>query len=334
MPAIPSNSLVVESLTVRAMREARRAKADRRLSRRLGASILGHECDRFLWYSFRWAIEPEDFDGRMLRLFETGHREEARMIADLQAAGVEIEPVDPATGQQWEATFVAGHGVAKLDGIIRAGLPDAPTKPHTFEAKTHNTKSFAKLLEVGVEKSKPPHFAQVQVGLEVFGFDDALYLAVNKNDDSEYSVRIARDPAKALRLLKRAERVVTAKRPPAKFSEDASTFACRFCAARELCHGDEGPPRNCRTCLHSTPVVGSDPAEPGPGAWHCARFDLAISRDQAPLGCPHHLFIPDLVPGEQIDADEEAERVTYRMRDGSEWIDGIEIVHNDGSGPQ
>lgn len=329
MPAIPTNSLRVESLTVRAVRDARRAKADRRLSRRLGASILGHDCDRFLWLSFRWAIEPDDFDGRMLRLFETGHREEARIVDDLKAAGVQIEPLDPSTGQQWEQTFICGHGVAKLDGIIFSGLPDAPTKIHTFEAKTHNRKSFAKFLEVGVEKSKPPHFAQVQIGMEVFGIDDALYFAVNKDDDDEDVERIKRDPAKAGRLLARADRVVRAKTPPAKFSEDPATFVCAFCAGRSLCHGDGGPPRNCRTCLHSTPVVTGGPMCAGDGEWHCERFDRRITNDQAPVGCPHHLFIPDLVPGEVVDADEAAERVTYQMRDGSVWIDGVEIVHNE-----
>lgn len=323
MPKLPSAPLVVESLTVRAMRDARKAKADRRLSRRLGASILGHDCDRFLWLSFRWAIEPEDFDGRMLRLFDTGHREEARMVADLRAAGVEIEELDPATGQQWEANFVSGHGVAKLDGIIHAGLPDAPSKRHTFEAKTHNTKSFVKLLDQGVEKSKPPHFAQVQIGMYVFGIEDALYLAVNKNDDDEHAERIKLDRSKAMRLLARAERIVEAKRPPAKFSEDPGAWVCKFCPASGLCHGDEGPPRNCRTCLHATPVTSGFPEANGDGEWRCERWKRTITHEQALVGCAHHLFIPDLVPGELVDADEASERVTYTMRDGSTWVDGI-----------
>jgi len=32
--------------------------------------------------------------------------------------------------------------------------------------------------------------------------------------------------------------------------------------------------------------------------------------------------MPSLVDGEQIDADEQAETVTYRKPDGSQWIDG------------
>ncbi|GAG27102.1 unnamed protein product, partial [marine sediment metagenome] len=37
----------------------------------LGASIIGHPCERYLWYVFRQCCKPE-FDGRMHRLFETG----------------------------------------------------------------------------------------------------------------------------------------------------------------------------------------------------------------------------------------------------------------------
>ena len=42
----------------------------------LGASLLGHPCDRYLWLMFRWAV-IEKFDGRILRLFQRGQREEA-----------------------------------------------------------------------------------------------------------------------------------------------------------------------------------------------------------------------------------------------------------------
>ena len=54
------------------------------------------------------------------------------------------------------------------------------------------------------------------------------------------------------------------------------------------------------------------------------RFDEPRSpqRQQEGRDCPTHLFLPALVSGEQVDADPEAETVTYRMRDGTVWIDG------------
>ena len=35
-------------------------------------------------------------------------------------------------------------------------------------------------------------------------------------------------------------------------------------------------------------------------------------------GCARHLFIPDLVPGEVVDAGDD--HVVYAMRDGGSWV--------------
>jgi len=45
----------------------------------LGASLIGRECKRYLWYVFRWCLH-EKTTGRQQRLFNHGHREEARFI--------------------------------------------------------------------------------------------------------------------------------------------------------------------------------------------------------------------------------------------------------------
>ena len=55
----------------------------------LGASMIGRECSRELWYSFRW-VKPSSFNGRMLRLFNRGHREEERFIEWLEGIGAKV----------------------------------------------------------------------------------------------------------------------------------------------------------------------------------------------------------------------------------------------------
>ncbi|WBF77029.1 hypothetical protein PSV3_00328 [Septimatrevirus PSV34] len=56
--------------------------------RHLGASLIGDECKRKLWYIFRWCFR-EQTDGRKQRLFNRGHREEARFIEWLEGIGVQ-----------------------------------------------------------------------------------------------------------------------------------------------------------------------------------------------------------------------------------------------------
>jgi hypothetical protein len=117
------------------------------------------------------------------------------------------------------------------------------------------------------------------------------------------------DRAAAGRLLDKARRVIEAKRPPSRISDDPAWWECRFCEHHAVCHEAAAAETNCRTCLHSTPV------EEG---WHCARFDQAIDGATQRAGCAKHLFIPDLVPGEVKDAGDD--HVVYRMADGTDWV--------------
>lgn len=280
-------------------------------------SSIGHGCERHLWYRFRWAHLPEQFDGRKLRLFHTGHIEESRMIVWLQMAGVTVEAVDPKTGDQWEVVDLDGHFKGHLDGIV-TGILEAPSTPHLLECKTHNTKSFEQLKRNGVVVSKPEHVAQMQVYMHLQGLKRAFYLAKHKDSDELWSERIEYNAAQAMALMAKAQRVRDASAPPSRVSDDPSYYLCKSfnCPSYGICHAGDFALRTCRTCLHSSPVPG--------GGWHCARHNHLLSIDEQAMGCPQHLFLPGLVPGEQVDADPTNETVTYELARGGAWVDGSE----------
>jgi hypothetical protein len=249
--------------------------------------------------------------GRLLRLFESGQLEEARLIKNLRAAGVAVMDIDPDTGRQWAVKACEGHFGGSADAIA-IGILEAPKAHHVCEFKTHNAKSFAALQKHGLEKSKPQHMAQVQVYMRLLGVERGFYLAVCKDTDQLYSERVRPDPVLAERLLAKAERIINAARPPAKLSEDPDYYICKWCDHRDLCHGEERAERNCRTCLHSSPVAD--------GGWHCAVRDMLLSPRNQRAGCMQtHRYVPELVAGEQVDVRGEA--IVYRMRDGAEWVD-------------
>lgn len=309
MVALP-NSI---SPTIAAIDSVVAAQAHRDFDLVVRGSSIGHPCERHLFYRFRWACEPEALDGRKLRLFNTGHVEEARMVAWLRLAGVDVADVDPATGEQWEVVALDGHFAGHLDGIA-TGIVEAPVTPHLIECKTHNTKSFEQLRRHGVAISKPEHVAQMQIYMHLQGLTRAFYLAKHKDSDELYGERVYHDGAVGSGLLAKAERIKDANAAPPKISDDPGFFQCRFCNSAHICHGGAFALRNCRTCLHSSPAAA--------GRWHCARHDIALSIETQRAGCPHHLYLPSLVPGEQIDADERHETVTYRLPDGTSFTDG------------
>lgn len=267
----------------------------------LGASVIGKECKRALWYSFRWATR-ETFDGRMLRLFQTGHLEEPRMIADLRAIGATVYDVDPATGRQFGFVGHGGHARGHMDGCAK-GIPGGGQKWHVLEFKTHSAKSFAELKKKGVKAAKPEHFAQMQWYMGKSGMDRALYLAKNKDTDELYSERIEFDKVFFEQLEAKFDSIIFAGTPPAKISEDPKFFLCNWCAHNPVCHGHRVPALSCRTCVHSTPERHGD------GRWSCDTHpDKNISSipvDIQRAACPEHLPLPFLLTyAEPIDAGE------------------------------
>jgi hypothetical protein len=273
----------------------------------LGASLIGHACERYLWMTFRW-VESKKFPGRMLRLFETGQLEEARFVANLRRIGIEVHDVD-ATGNQWRVSDIGGHFGGSMDGAAR-GFPEAPKTWHVVEFKTHSEKSF-KELSKGVQTAKPQHYAQMQVYMGLTGMDRAFYMAVNKNTDELYTERVEFDQVEFARLKARAERVINAAEPPLKISEDPSWYVCKMCDFHEHCHGQAAPQVNCRTCAHSTPMTEGEVGE-----WICESKLNTITIDAQRTGCSSHRYIPILLQNFATQTDYVNGDVVYTDKDG------------------
>jgi hypothetical protein len=210
--ALPKKMTTIESLI-----DDHHAAQPNGLRLHLGASGLGHKCDRWIWLSFRWAIQ-EQFPGRILRLFRRGHNEEATIVADLEAIGIKISK----TGDDQMFLDFGSHVGGSLDGIIESGVLGAEKTRHIAEFKTHGLKSFTDLEKNGVQKSKPMHWAQMQIYMAGMEIDRALYVAVCKDNDRLYTERVEYDEAAALALIDRGRRIALAERMPPPLSTDPS----------------------------------------------------------------------------------------------------------------
>ncbi|MEG3640704.1 oxidoreductase [Magnetococcus sp. PR-3] len=298
-----------QSLTIEAIYNAYEADSGDGFRPHLGASLIGKECERALWLDFRWATR-QHHPGRLLRLFETGQREEDRLVANLRRIGVTIMDINPETGRQWQVEAHGGHFGGSLDGVA-LGVPEAPKTWHVCEFKTHNIKSFKELQNKGVLESKPQHYAQMQVYMRLTGMTRALYLAVCKDTDALYAERVPVDRDIADRLVDKAGRIIFAERPPEKINEDPAWWVCRMCDHHPLCHERSFADVNCRTCMHASAM--------GEGWWMCETHGHPLEVAKQKEGCDDHLFIPDLVPGKQVDVDPNAGTVTYQLPDGNLW---------------
>lgn len=298
-----------DSSTVGAIYAAYEAANEHWDSLGISVGLMGTECDRALWYFLRWSSHPTLPNGRKISIFRTGDRWEDTLVDDLQRTGVEVFE------QQERIRLLDGHIRGKTDGRA-LGVKEAPKTEHLCEFKSSNEKGFKEITAKGCKVAKPLHFAQCQIGMHFTGTTRCLYLVVNKNDDARYSERIPYDIEYCTRLLARCERIINSPEPPSRINDDPDFFGCAFCDHKPICKEQAWPRVTCRSCLYSTPEKGGD------AQWSCARWSKPLSVDEQKYACPAHLHIPALVPGEQIDVDEESETVTYRLSGGKTWVDG------------
>jgi len=248
----------------------------------LGASVIGHPCDRYKWFTFRWAAAPS-FPGRLLRLFQTGHREEARVIQDLRDIGIEVYDKMPDSDDDTQIRYESwgGHYAGSLDGIGR-GFPEAPVTWHVLEMKTMKTSVFQALSKSCVRDTMPQHYIQMQQYMAWSGLTRAYYFAVCKETDDIYGERVPEDPDMQSRIAINAEIVIFRDRPhpvdDRKFGP--TTFECRYCQFRPICWENGCMEHNCRTCMYSRPDRD--------GLWVCRKKDAYLSTEHQKEGCDDH----------------------------------------------
>lgn len=249
----------------------------------LGASEVGDECWRKLWYGFRWA-KVEHFEGRMMRLFNVGHAAEPRFVAYLRGIGFEVKEFNE-DGKQFRISGALGHYGGSLDGMCKA--PERYQLSEdiilSLSFKTNNTGSgYAKVAEQVLQKSKPKHWAQeCQYGYKT-GIKYCIYMIENKNDSDITFKVIELDWNYGAQLEKKAEQIIFAKEPPPRISENPAMQVCQWCHLKGICHNGEQPEKNCRSCRNVTPTENA--------TWTCSIHGL-IPEEFIKKGCDQWLPI-------------------------------------------
>ena len=249
----------------------------------LGASVIGHECDRYLWNHFRW-MRREIHSARMYSLFDQGHRIEKQMRETLENLGAKFYYPNPDNHEeQLKFSDIDGHFGGSCDGVFtwpEIGLPDW----YILECKSSKTGStFDQLTKIEVAGAQPRHYAQQSVYGLKFQIRHALYIAYNKNDSSIYFEIVDLDWMLGEEMTKRADYVIHSQEPPAKVKgASPNFFICKMCTTYwGICHMGDKPVPNCRNCVHSRPVEN--------GEWKCLHWDSIIPTDTIPKGCAEHV---------------------------------------------
>lgn len=275
--------LELAKLSKRAINSASRDHlADKEPRRHLGASVIGAECLRAIWYDWRW-VNTEQFDGRMLRLFDRGHHEEVRNTKWLELAGFEV------VSHQERISFGYGdHGGGSSDKIVIAApsLGIGATKI-LVEEKTHNKKSFMTLVPAkGPQKSvkdvKGQHWLQANTYAHKLDIDLIMYFPVCKDDDSIEPQFHMVDHATAEDTMRKADDIILSQQPPLRAFRSNTNYKCKhFCHHTETCWSGTGSTiKSCRSCKFAKPGLAK--------TWLCGKHgDQVIPDDFILKACGH-----------------------------------------------
>ncbi len=253
----------------------------------LGASVIGEDCAAKVWFSFRWA-KTSFIPGRILRLFNTGHREEARFIEWFETVGFEVSGFTPE-GDQHRIKGASGHFGGSLDSLaVYRGNPKIQNEfsktleqiigiPVILEYKTHNKKSYDNMLKHGLKISKWKHFTQMSTYAAFHRIDCGIYAAYCKDDDRVYPEMLPMDWSLAGDMVRKAEDIIQSKQRPARISENPTYFECKQCTYSDICHDKAPMQKNCRSCRHADAADGQQ--------WYCGQWGKNIPKDFIPVGC-------------------------------------------------
>ncbi len=266
----------------------------------LGASLIGSDCARYLWYSFRWCISdtylvaneetgkleysPSEH-GRVMRRHQRGHLEELRIVEYLRGIGCEVWTHDE-NGEQFRISPAGceGHFGGSLDGVVilppEWGIPF----PLLGEFKTASKKNFERMVHPdrgGLIREKFQHYTQASCYGKEYSFSHVVYIVACKDDDRLHIEIVALNLDLGENSRVKALRVIQSQTAPPKLALDPTYWKCKFCAAKAVCHENEVPEHNCRSCRFAVP--GSDKS------WICTLpSDYGTLPDERiATGCDH-----------------------------------------------
>lgn len=246
----------------------------------LGASVIGRECLRYLFYHFHW-MHRETHSGRELRLFNNGHGLETRVRYWLAQVGFQFIDQLEATEKQLQFKAIKGHFGGSVDGVFIApdwGIVD----PALLECKTSGTGAgFNNLDTKGLQATKPEHFIQDSVYGKGLNLTHCLYVAENKNDSDWHFQLIKLDSQIAEEAWRKAEFIILeATEPPKKISNRRNFFLCNMCKMQGICHDNLPTDINCRSCKNARPIDNAQ--------WYCNHWNAVIPTDAILQACPEH----------------------------------------------
>ena len=209
----------------------------------LGASIVGHVCERHVQYHLmaaRGQVLRKEFPKRILRIFDRGNLYEERARQWLNDAGFIFGRGSNQKGFTDFGDQFAGH----VDGIITGWKhPDVlcPVDlPALWEHKCLGAKNWKKLETDKLKNYSSTYYVQTQIYMHYLGLKRCHFMATNADTMDIYHEIIPYVPVDALDALGKVSRVIQstdAGELVPRCTQDKSYYICKWCDFSSSCWG-------------------------------------------------------------------------------------------------
>jgi len=277
----------------------------------LGMSGIGDDDERKLWLGFRHCLNSS-FEGRMLRLFNLGHRIEEQVVDDIKRTKVISVAAEDQDGNQFSASLLGGHFAGSCDGLLRGVFPEPDEeKIVLLEIKSANDKRFKQLQkERDYGGWSETYRWQIHCYMGALSLTHALVVVVNKNTSEIYSEIIPFDLSIWEKAQEKAKRIICSDTPPPPSRAESDWRMKNESSVYQDVYFKRRLPQsvNCRNCINSKPVVESHGA-----TWYCSRSKRALTFEEQHAGCDDHLWIPALVNADHLPDESNEDEIAYRV---------------------
>jgi hypothetical protein len=202
------------------------SRDDRKTRDYIGASTIGSDCLRQIWYEFK-GFQAIEVPTKTRRTWTIGRVLEGTILDWLAETGIEIcRTWDDLVAE--EMPYFRGH----LDSVwMKNGKPFA-----ILEIKTAKDASFLIFVKKGLKAWQPQYYAQIQTYMGMSGIHKAYILVLNKDTSDISDELVLFDPVFYEKLKEKASMVANAHAAPPKINGSPIWYQCKMCKFNKVCH--------------------------------------------------------------------------------------------------
>lgn len=200
--------------------------------RYIGASSIGKECNRAIWYGLH-NIQGKAISSQLRTTFKIGKILENMILDDVDLLGFDLERPEEINNY----LFCRNEDLQIFQGHMDAILYLNRNNPVVLEVKTCKNSSFNSFKDKGLRGWSETYFAQLQSYMGMAGITSSCLLALNKDTSEYHHEWVDYDEHYYKELVVKAHNIFVAKEAPERINKSPLYWVCAACRFKEACHG-------------------------------------------------------------------------------------------------